>query len=190
MPTAILIDGDFFIRRVRFLVLCLLILMAGLVIEIYLLPHYIAPFTAVFYALGLQAMRHLRLWKFAGKPVGLTWTRLAVTLCVVMAGVRVCARPLHVEPQKFPAFTWNYVWYGPGHFGTERNQVETALEVVGLADRAKHLPRQLSGGQEQRVAIARALVTDPALIVADEPTGNLDSHSAQEVLSVLQTLRP
>jgi putative ABC transport system ATP-binding protein len=69
-----------------------------------------------------------------------------------------------------------------------RQQVETALELVGLADRAKHLPRQLSGGQEQRAAIARALVADPALIVADEPTGNLDSHSAQEVLGVLQSL--
>jgi putative ABC transport system ATP-binding protein len=75
-----------------------------------------------------------------------------------------------------------------GH-AQRRRQVETALELVGLADRAKHLPRQLSGGQEQRVAIARALVTDSALIVADEPTGNLDSHSAHEVLTVLQSLR-
>ena len=69
-----------------------------------------------------------------------------------------------------------------------RRQVETALNLVGLGDRQRHLPRQLSGGQEQRVAIARALVTDPALVVADEPTGNLDSHSAQEVLDILQSL--
>jgi putative ABC transport system ATP-binding protein len=65
---------------------------------------------------------------------------------------------------------------------------ETALRLVGLGDRLKHFPRQLSGGQEQRVAIARAIVTDPDLILADEPTGNLDAASAQDVLHLLQRL--
>ncbi len=64
----------------------------------------------------------------------------------------------------------------------------TALKLVGLEDRLGHFPRQLSGGQEQRVAIARAIVTDPALILADEPTGNLDAASAQEVLTILAKL--
>src|SRR5215467_3766551 len=65
---------------------------------------------------------------------------------------------------------------------------ETALKLVGLGDRLHHLPRQLSGGQEQRVAIARAIVTDPDLILADEPTGNLDATSAQDILTLLEKL--
>jgi len=69
-----------------------------------------------------------------------------------------------------------------------RDHVMTALKLVGLEERVDHLPKQLSGGQEQRVAIARAIVSDPTLLLADEPTGDLDSHSATEVLEILKRL--
>jgi putative ABC transport system ATP-binding protein len=69
-----------------------------------------------------------------------------------------------------------------------RDHVETALRLVGLSDRTKHYPRQLSGGQEQRVAIARAIVTDPTLLLADEPTGDLDAHSADDIMNLLGQL--
>jgi len=70
----------------------------------------------------------------------------------------------------------------------KREHVEMVLNVVGLSDRMKHYPKQLSGGQEQRVAIARAIVTDPTIIVADEPTGDLDKKSADEILLLMERL--
>lgn len=72
--------------------------------------------------------------------------------------------------------------------GARKEHVLAALKLVGLEDRIHHYPRQLSGGQEQRVAIARAIVTDPTLLMADEPTGDLDAHSAEEVLDILTRL--
>ena len=69
-----------------------------------------------------------------------------------------------------------------------RKRAAIALKIVGLADRANHYPRQLSGGQEQRVGIARAIVTDPTLLLCDEPTGDLDRKAGDEILDLLQTL--
>jgi hypothetical protein len=121
-------------RRTRFLVVLLIVLAAGMVIEIFLLPHYVAPFTAVFYAIGLQAMRHLRVWKPEGKPVGQAMVRLIVVACLVMAGLRLWAEPLHLAPSQWPVSDWNCTWYGPDNFGSARAQVEARL-------------KQLPGGQ-------------------------------------------
>ena len=115
-------------RRTRFLLIAVLILAAGMVIEIYLLPHYLAPFTAAFYALGLQMMRHMRFWKPEGRPMGQALVRLMMAVCVLMAGIRVVAQPLHIAPNEFPPSNWNFNWFGPQRWGVEREQVKKSLE--------------------------------------------------------------
>jgi hypothetical protein len=129
-PPLIMLRRVLLDRRIRFLVWCVLILMAGMSIEFYMIPHYLAPFTAAIYAIGLQAMRHLRLWRPEGRTFGLAWVRLTVTLCIVMGGLRVFAAPLHLTPAKWPPGEWVGEWYGPGHFGVERAQIEARLEKL------------------------------------------------------------
>jgi hypothetical protein len=115
-------------RRLRFLILCMLVLAAGQLIEIFLIPHYLAPFTAAFYAIGLQAMRHLRLWTPGGEPVGLTVQRLIVMVCILMGALRAVAEPLHFALPVWPA-AWAAEWFGPGSLsGAERANIETNLE--------------------------------------------------------------
>jgi hypothetical protein len=101
-----LLDG-----RIRFLVVCIFVLAAGQLIEIFLIPHYLAPFTAAFYAIGLQAMRHLRLWTPGDQPVGIALVRMTVTLCIFLAGVRLFAEPLRLDLPEWPG-AWASEWYG------------------------------------------------------------------------------
>jgi hypothetical protein len=126
----IMVRRIFLDRRLRFLVLCVLVLMAGQLGEIFLIPHYLAPFTAAFYAIGLQAMRHLRLWNPGDQPVGMTLTRLIVTLCVVLTGVRLGAEPLHLGLPTWPG-AWASEWYGSDSgSGAARAQIQTRLEQM------------------------------------------------------------
>ncbi len=117
-------------RRIRFLVLSVLVYVAGMAIEIFLIAHYMAPFTATFYAIGLQSMRHLRVWSAEGKPVGRTMVRMAVVLCVALAVVRVFSGQLGLRISEWPANHWNAMWFGPDHGGTERAQIESQLEQL------------------------------------------------------------
>ncbi len=115
-------------RRVRFLLVAALMLAAGMSIEIFLIPHYMAPFTVVFYALGLQCMRHLRVWHPGGKPAGVALVRVCVLMCIGMAAIRLCTRPLHLSVGEWPASNWSVVWYGPDHYGVERAKLLERLE--------------------------------------------------------------
>jgi hypothetical protein len=126
----LMIRRVFLDRRVRFLLCCVFVLAAGMVIEIFLVPHYLAPFTAAFYAIGLQAMRHLRVWRPGDQPAGLAMVRFTVTICIILAGLRLFPGPLHLALAEWPVSSWSDKWYGPDHFGTERARVETSLEKL------------------------------------------------------------
>jgi hypothetical protein len=129
-------------RRLRFLVLCVLVMMAGQFIEIFLIPHYLAPFTAAFYAIGLQAMRHLRFWSPGDRPVGLTLARLTVALCIALVGIRVFAERLHLDLAAWPA-VWASEWYGlSSRCGVERSQI--AAQLAQLPSRQLVLVRYSS----------------------------------------------
>jgi hypothetical protein len=117
-------------RRVRFLTICLGMLTAGMLVEIFLVPHYLAPFTAVFYALGLQAMRHMRVFRPGDQPVGAAFLRFTAAILIIMCGFRLYARPLHLSLPEWPSSTWNCSWYGPDIFGRDRERVEDQLEAL------------------------------------------------------------
>ncbi len=130
LPPLIMVWRVLLDRRIRFLVLCVLVLAAGMLIEVFLVPHYLAPFTAAFYAIGLQAMRHLRLWSPEGRPAGKTLVRLSVTLCLVLGTAWVFAKPLGIKVREWPPSEWESMWCGPDHFGVERAQIEGRLEQL------------------------------------------------------------
>ncbi len=129
-PPIIMLRRVLLDRRIRFLVVCVAVLAAGMLCGTFLIPHYLAPFTAAFYAFGLQAMRHLRLWKPDRRPVGLALVRILVTVCVVLGGIRLFAEPLHLRLAAWPGSQWSSTWYGPGRLGVAREQVQSKFEQL------------------------------------------------------------
>lgn len=117
-------------KRIRFLVIACSILAIGMAVEIYLFPHYLAPFTAAFYAIGLQATRHLYHWKPGGQPVGGAITRCMISICVLMVGLRLANKQLHCPVPERPVSVWIVNWFGPDHFVTQRSVVEKQLGQI------------------------------------------------------------
>jgi hypothetical protein len=128
LPPLVMLPWALRDHRIRFLVLCLVVLAFGMTIEVYLYPHHLAPFTGAFYAVGLQCMRHLRVWSPGGKCVGLQMTRLSVAICVLMAGLRTFDQKLHCAVPERPVSTWICNWYGPDNFSSDRATVLSKLQ--------------------------------------------------------------
>ncbi len=128
LPPLVLAYRVFLDRRLRLLSVCVGVAAASMLIGIFTFPHYLAPFTAAFYALGLQAMRHLRVWELKGKPIGKTMVRLSVAVCVVMGALSIFAEPLHLRLPEWPRLGWTTAWQNTGDEGLDRAGVNARLE--------------------------------------------------------------
>ena len=128
IPPLILVHRAFLDRRVRLPAVCVGIAWASVAIGVFTFAHYLAPFTAAFYALALQAMRHLRLWALNGRPVGKTMLRLSIGACFVTAALSILAAPFHVKLPEWPRLGWTTAWQSTGHQGLERARVSARLE--------------------------------------------------------------
>src|SRR6202041_502656 len=125
----IMVRRVFFDRRGGFLVIFALGLGAGFAVQIFLIAHYPAPLTAAFYAIGLQCMRHLRVWRPQGKPVGLALVRFSIIIVCLMTVLRIFATPLNLMGPEAPSSNWNLSWFGPvASFGSDRAGFESQLE--------------------------------------------------------------
>ena len=127
LPPLIMVRRVFLDRRMRFLVFCLCSLAAAISIVVFMDPHYLAPFTVAFYALGLQAMRHLRLWAPNRSPIGKTMVRLSITVCVLMVPMELLARPVHFRAILHPNQQQLASAGGPVQSGSERAEIESRL---------------------------------------------------------------
>ncbi len=117
-------------RRTRYLAICSILVVFGVMIETWLIPHYLAAITAALYALGLQAMRHMKQWKPGGQPIGAALTCLCIVLCIAEIPFRLYAEALNLELARWPSGAWAASWSGPGRMGEQRAMVESRLNQM------------------------------------------------------------
>jgi hypothetical protein len=130
LPPLIMLPRVFRDRRIRFLVVCLLVVLCGVLLQTWLIPHYLAAVTPAIYAVGLQAMRHLRQCKPGGQPVGMAMLRYTMVVCIALAALRLWAEPLHLTLAPWPSPAWSATWHGPGRLGLERARIEHQLQQL------------------------------------------------------------
>jgi hypothetical protein len=130
IPPLLMMGNVFRDRRIRFLLLCMIPLVLGLIVEAGIRPYYLAPFTAAFYAIGIQAMRHLRHWKPNGQPVGKAMLGFILTICILMPALDLFAKPMHLGRPGSPGAGWSCDCTGPSQHGAVRARILRQLEAM------------------------------------------------------------